>query len=42
MGYHREQTHARMLGDVGVITKEEAQMSIAGLDESWRKLKLGL
>ena len=25
--------HARMLGDVGVITKEEAQMIIAGLDE---------
>ncbi len=33
--------HARMLGDVGVISKEEAQALLSGLDELLREIEAG-
>ena len=33
--------HARMLGDIGVLTKEEAQMIIKGLDEIMAEIEAG-
>ncbi len=33
--------HARMLGDIGVLTKEEAQQILAGLDEIMTEIEKG-